>query len=134
MWLVAPVSAFQSVEASTMRGERGLDGSKCEVLAFPAKAAASAPSEASSATLAFSLPFFCASIASARFVSSLARVQQCSRVCPFLFLHMGVEVYALALDLPLFFVLFVCLCLSLSYAPFAPQSSFMCPLLFPIHF
>ena len=45
-----------------------------------------------------------------------------------------VEVYALALDLPLFFVLFVCLCLHLSYAPFAPQSSFMCPLLFPIHF
>ena len=72
-----------------MRGERGLDGSKREVLAFPAKAAASAPSEASSATLAFSLPFFCASIASARFVSSLARVQQCSRVCPFLFLHVG---------------------------------------------
>ena len=46
----------------------------------------------------------------------------------------SVEVYALALDLVLFFVLFVCLCLHLSYAPFAPQSSFICPLLFPIHF
>ena len=44
MWLVAPVSAFQSVEASKMRGEQGCEGSRIEVLAFPARAAASSPS------------------------------------------------------------------------------------------
>ena len=61
IWRVAPVSQFQSVPASEIRGEQGSE--KSGVLAFPANSTFSVSEDVSSALCAFSFPFFLLSAA-----------------------------------------------------------------------